>query len=68
MRETKLGIILPHNFKGKFLFAIEEKWKDFFTDNLAFEVLLDKNSRLTLRGPVVQSSQHDPTAEQEETT
>lgn len=67
MKEIKLGIISPHNFKGKFLVVIEERWKNFFTSDPIFEVLIDKNNRLTLRGPVVKNAQRDPTVVQEDT-
>ena len=67
MREIKLGIVSPHNFKGKFLVAIEERWKDFFIDDPTFEAVIDKDGRYTLRGPVVQNSQHNPTVAQEDT-
>ena len=67
MNEIKLGVLSSHNFKGRFLVAIEERWKNFFTDDPTFEVVIDKDGRYTLRGPVVQNSQHDPTAAQEDT-
>ncbi|MEC4849110.1 MAG: hypothetical protein RI100_07975 [Nitrosarchaeum sp.] len=67
MKEMKLGVIFPHNFKGKFLIAIEEGWKNFFTTDPTFEVVIDKDRRYTLRGPIVQNSQHDPTVAQEDT-
>ena len=66
MREVKLGVISLHNFKGKFLIAIEEKWKNFFTGDSTFEAVIDQNGRYTLRGPIVQNSQHDPTISQED--
>ena len=65
MNEIKLGFLSSHNFNGKFLFAIEERWKKFFTDDPIFEAVIDKNGRYTLRGPVVQNSQRDPTVVQE---
>lgn len=68
LKERKLGITFPYGFRGKLLVAFEERWKDFFKGDPTFEILLDKNNRLTLRGPVVQSSQRDPTVAQEETT
>lgn len=67
MREINLGNISPHSFKGKLLVAIEERWKNFFIDDPTFEVVIDKDGRYTLRGPVVQNSQHDPTVAQEDT-
>jgi hypothetical protein len=67
LREIKLGIISPYSFKGKFLVAIEERWKNFFTDDPTFEVVIDKDGRYTLRGPVVQNSQRAPTVVQEDT-
>ena len=66
MKEIKLGIISPYNFKGKFLVAIEEEWKNFFIDIPIFEAVIDKDGRYTLRGPVVHNSQHVPTVAQED--
>ena len=59
MREIKLGTVSSHNFKGKFLVAIEEKWKNFFKDDPIFEAVIDKDGRYTLRGPIIQHSQHN---------
>lgn len=65
LRETKLGITSSYNFKGKLLIAIEEGWRNFFADDPTFEVVIDKNNRLTLKGPVIHS-QRDPTVAQED--
>lgn len=53
MRETKLGITSSYNFKGKLLIAIEEGWKNFFTGDPTFEIVIDKNGRFLLKGPTV---------------
>ena len=70
MRETSIGFLSLYSFKGRLVIAIEEKWKNFFQDTPIFEVIIDKDERYTLRGPIISHSPHnaDPTAVQEDTT
>ena len=62
MKDTKLGFVSICSFRGKLLIAIDEKWKNFFQDIPAFEVII-ASERYTLRGPRVSLSPRcaDPT-------
>jgi len=54
MIETELGSLPSHFFKGKLLIAIEEKWNNFFvSEEITFEVRIDKNKNFVLVGPQV---------------
>lgn len=64
MRAIKLGVISSHNLKGKLLFAIDERWKDFLMGDPTFEVVI-KDGKLNLYGPKLNLNPHRdyPTAE-----
>ncbi len=62
-----LGKIQPCEFQGKFLIAIEKRWKDFFIGDLTFEVVI-KDGKLNLYGPKLNLDPHrdHPAAKQED--
>lgn len=71
MKERKLGTLHSFKIENKVLLSIADKWCQFFNcENPEFEVVIDKDGRYTLRGPVVHQNppKSDPTAEQEDIT
>lgn len=65
-----LGDVESIILQNKILLMLDVKWYQFFNqNNPKFEVIIDKDGRISLRGPKVNLSPHRdyPTADQEET-
>ncbi len=69
MKEQKLGSYRAIPFQGKLMILLDNEWQRYFDCDIpVFTSHIDKEKRLTLRGPRVTNSPHsvDPTAVQED--
>ena len=55
----KIGKFSAYPLENYLVLGLSKKWLKFFKDNPSFEVEINRNGRLILKGPIVTRNTHE---------